>query len=218
MSRSHVTHVKKSCHACERVMSHMWKRKSHVTHVKKSWHACERVMSHMWKRKSHVTHAEKSCHACERVMSRMWKSHVTHVKESCFTCDMSHRWVFGVQDYAALMKYRLGLKLVSVTWLVDTWLKTHVTQNTCNTIHRLGLKLVSVTWLVDTWHDSFGMWHDLLIRDMAHCFGRIYCIGLRLVSVTWHWSEIGFCNMAHSHVTWPIHMWHDSSTCDMTQT
>jgi len=63
------------------VMSHMSHiRKSHVTHMKESCHTYETVTSHIWK--SHVTHTNESCRTFERVMSHIRMSHVTHLKES----------------------------------------------------------------------------------------------------------------------------------------
>jgi len=105
LSRSHVTHMKESCHTYEGGMSHIWRR--HVTHMKESCHTYEGGISHIWRSHvtetppihtsrnkgvmshiwmSHVKHMNESCHC--------WRSHVTHMKESChsYEGDMSHIW------------------------------------------------------------------------------------------------------------------------------
>jgi len=64
--RGQVTHLKKWCHAYERVLS-------------------ERVMSHI--PTSHVTHTSESCHTYEGVMSHIATSHITQKKESCHTYE-----------------------------------------------------------------------------------------------------------------------------------
>jgi len=88
---SHVTHINESCHASERVLTHIWTSHvtcmneswhthiwiGHVTHMKESSHTDERVMSHI-----HVTHTNESCHTYERAKSHVWMSHVTHMNDS----------------------------------------------------------------------------------------------------------------------------------------
>jgi len=119
--RYHVTHMKKTEHTSQGIMSHIWKIISHictchVTHMNVSCGTSEGVMAHIWR--IHATHTEESCHTyggitshtwksqvtqsrqllrggtCEGVMSRIWRSHVTRMKTSCHTYEgvMSHIW------------------------------------------------------------------------------------------------------------------------------
>jgi len=81
----------------------MWT--SHGTHMNKSWHTYERVMSHICT--SHVSHMKESCLTYERVLSYIWTSHVSHMNESCLTykCDMSRICTSHVSMYDWLMAH-----------------------------------------------------------------------------------------------------------------
>ena len=69
---------------------------SHVTHMKESRHAYERVMSRLWISLwiSYVTRMDESCHTYGWVMSHVWMRHVTHMNASRHTyeCFMSYIW------------------------------------------------------------------------------------------------------------------------------
>jgi len=92
-----------SCHAYERVMSHIWM--SHVTY--------ERVMPHM----------DESCHAYERVMSRLWTSHVTHMNDDMY--DMTSSICQTTCSYAWQDSFICGMTRSFVTWRIHICDVTH---------------------------------------------------------------------------------------------
>jgi len=105
-------YVNESCHRCECVMSHMWRKCKRrfvwvASHAHQSYNSCE-LNELMWM--NHVTDVSASCYACEggaRDASCEWRrmhtNHITHVDEviwmnhvadvsaSCHTCAGSAR-------------------------------------------------------------------------------------------------------------------------------
>jgi hypothetical protein len=81
-------------------MAHIWM--NHGTHVNKSWHVYEWVMSHMQIR--HVTHTDKSCHTDKwnmsvRASNDTWhcKRAMSHLNESWHICKccITYEWVMA---------------------------------------------------------------------------------------------------------------------------
>jgi len=154
----------------------IYDERSHVTHMKESCHSIDCDSSYMTM--SHVTHMKESCHTYEWVMSHIWRSHVTTFMYSCRIAQRSHVTTF-MYSYHNTLSLNLGLQpsmcdmthsyvwhdsFISVTWLIDVFDMTHTCIRTAS--HVLSTVTCSswlVTWLIHVcdmthsyvWHDSF---------------------------------------------------------------
>jgi len=112
---SQLTHINKSCHAYESVMSHISCTYGWVMSQNK-W-----VMSHIWM--SHVAH----------IMLHVWVSHVTHMNESCRThhvarmSESCHRYGW-VMSHISCRTYEWVMSHIWMSHVAH--IMSHITSNT----------------------------------------------------------------------------------------
>ena len=162
---------------------------SHVTHMNKSCHTHEHVMSHIWM--SHVTHMNESCHTYEWVMAHIWMSHVTHINESCRCILTSELRVimfatlvieFVRLTYEHVMAH-IWMSHVAVFSRWSCWwiCLRHLWLSSC-AIHGTGLTLVL---------SAFHWCKKISVRGLIYMIIHMsVCIGVRArrVELVWCWS------------------------------
>jgi len=111
LSLKSCTHFNESWHTLQWVMAHTWQ--SHGTHMNKSGHSCEGVISVMCNiQMSHGTGMIESGHRYEGVfwvMCHVWMSHGTHMDELghryegvfWITCNAIHVYTAHITPYRA---------------------------------------------------------------------------------------------------------------------
>ena len=77
--QKHVTHMDRSCHTYEWVLSH--KSVGHVIQTNESCHKYKGFMSQIWMYHDNCVNASWHTHDC--VMSHLWMRHVSHVNKAC---------------------------------------------------------------------------------------------------------------------------------------
>jgi len=187
--------MKKSCHICEGVMSHIWT--SHVTHMKESCHRYvshdsiidddasltnEGVLSRMWR--WHVTHMKKSCHVCGDDTSPQWSSHVTYMTMTCH--HISPQWRSHVT------------KMCDMSHSLMTTLFPQMTES-CHTYVEV-MSQICATWVIHWWRRFFDEWRSHVTYVKESCYTYV-----------WHESSIDddalstnygvLSHMWRSHVT-----------------
>jgi len=182
-------------------MSHMWK--SHVTHVKESCHTCERVMSHMWK--SHFTHVKESytgdCRTRCVLSSEQVTLRVLKFWCMCHSCEwVKHQNFFFV--VVSLMWMSNTSKRVTVVFFFEWHIKmthqgrvTHVDESFTGDFHTCRVLHVRASCR------SFFAKEPLIIGLFCTCFFDIYLLD------SWM-SRVAYISKNRERVMSRIHMSH----------
>jgi len=171
-------------------MSHLWM--PHVTHINKSCHKYDWVMSHIRVNRN-VTHASQPVTPTSQpVMSHTWMSHVTHVNESCHTHESTGCLVSTARQAWAevyIYIYIYIYYMFDMTFGHDTSLKYHF-------VLRYGWhdSFICVTWPIhrgDMTH--LFVWHDSFIKETW----LIHMCDIDMFDMTWRYVWHDFKQKRH---------------------
>jgi len=177
----HVTHMSKSCHRLEEVMSSMWM--SYVMHMNESRHACEWVTSRIWM--NFIKHTNESRHTYIWISqvthsSWMWRNHVkyewvmSHMNDSCH----AHEWVMS--RIVTHSSCRTSVWLDSFIWdMICIWMN-HVTYEWVTFV------LVAYEWIMSHMNGSCHAHEWVMSRMNETCH-------------TWMSHVVYICVMSHMH-------------------
>jgi len=190
MTHSYVTFLIQSWHANKACHVRYGKRHIRMSRVTYGW-----VMTHMdeschirMRHVSHITYDWVTAYECDKI-----HSFVTWL----FICDMTHPYV----TWLIYMWHVSSILVCDMTYAYISWLSQVVSSATNSPAAFLRMShvaYVTTEWVMPRMNELYE-W--ILPQTLT----------ARLPD-----SSMLVRGTTHPHVTWIIHAWHDSSTCDMT--
>jgi len=143
----------------------------------------------------------------------MWEHSIRTWHVTCM-CDMHARYDIHINEslntdfdrvisrmHMTCMWFACDLHVICMLHTYVTWLVALENIKVC-------VCAMTCSYVTGRMH----VWQDACIRDVTYCFGHWQFLCVCLID-TWHESRVNDLftrGMTHAHVTWLVHMWHDS--------